>query len=220
MKLLCLSQDKAIGQQVYEEAEVQGWLAEVISDRAQTVEAVQRMGPDMVIVDVNSDEDLVWWSQQGLSDQIPVIFMNAQLTEDFVVKAFDCGADGLIPKQLFSRRFLVARVNAYLRRQGLRSRKIVPRLGLILDSQRYKVEVKGTALALTLTEFKILRLLAKDEEQVVLRKEIQNEVFGNSEISKRSLDVHVCALRKKLRPFNLEVDSVRGVGYRLAPCAS
>jgi DNA-binding response OmpR family regulator len=220
VKLLCLSHDESIAAQVLEESRSQSWLAEVIRDRSQTLAAVQRMNPDLVIVDVHDQNDLEWWRQLKISEQKPVLFMNEVLTEEFVVKAFDCGADGLIPKSLFSRRFLVARVNAYLRRQGLMNRRIVPRLGLVLDSQRYKVEVQGTAVPLTLTEFKILRELAKDEEQVVLRRDIQSEVFGTNEISKRSLDVHVCSLRKKLRPFKLDVDSVRGVGYRLAPCAS
>jgi DNA-binding response OmpR family regulator len=96
----------------------------------------------------------------------------------------------------------------------------VPRLSLVLDSQRYKVEVRGRQLSLTLTEFKILRALATEQSLIVSRKELQTEAFNADQISKRSLDVHICSLRKKLAPQGLDIASVRGVGYRLNPCAS
>jgi len=66
-----------------------------------------------------------------------------------------------------------------------------------------------------LTEFKILRELASEDSKVVSRLEIQTRVFGEGKLSNRSLDVHVCALRKKVKARGLEIDSVRGVGYRL-----
>lgn len=163
----------------------------------------------------------MWRQAQGLGASKPVLFLNQELTSDFAARAFECGVDGLVPKVIFSRRLLAARVKSYIRRQGIAdNRRFVPRLELILDSQRYKVEIRGSLISLTLTEFKILRELATDQEKVVSRKDIQGQVFGEEQVSKRSLDVHICSLRKKLEPYNLDIDSVRGVGYRLNPCAS
>lgn len=221
MKLLCLSQDQSLSHEIMEEAEQQQWSAVMVRNRDEVAHQITEFNPDMLLIDIGSLEDIEWWQEKGLTDLKPVLFLNNDLSEEFVVRAFECGADGLIPKSLFSRRFLAARVKSYLRRQGLAdNRRFVPRLNLILDSQRYKVEVKGSSVNLTLTEFKILRELATDKEKVVSRQEIQGQVFGLEKVSKRSLDVHICSLRKKLGPFSLDIYSVRGVGYRLNPCAN
>lgn len=221
MKLLCLSQDQVICHQIREEAGQQQWSLLVVKERPEVLTAMGEFQPDMLLIEVDSIEELEWWQTQGTLENKPVLFLNKELTEDFVTRAFECGADGLVPKSIFSRRLLAARVKSYLRRQGIAdNRRFVPRLQLVLDSQRYRVEVKGSSLGLTLTEFKILRELATDKEKVVSRREIQGQVFGAQTVSKRSLDVHICALRKKLGPYNLDIDSVRGVGYRLNPCAS
>jgi DNA-binding response OmpR family regulator len=221
MKLLCLSLDEAVIRQIQEECEVQQWQVRVVAERQEFLEAIYGFGPDMLLIDVGAIEELEWWQSQGTLENKPVLFVNHELTEEFATRAFECGVDGLVPKSIFSRRMFAARVKSYLRRQGIAdNRRFVPRLQLVLDSQRYRVEVQGSALGLTLTEFKILRELATDKEKVVSRREIQGQVFGSQQVSKRSLDVHICALRKKLGPYNLDIDSVRGVGYRLNPCVA
>lgn len=221
MKLLCLSHDLALTHQIQEECQQQQWYVRQISERRELATSMNDFHPDMLLIDVESIEELEWWQSQGILENKPVLFLNKELTEDFVTRAFECGVDGLIPKGIFSRRMFAARVKSYLRRQGIAdNRRFVPRLQLVLDSQRYRVEVQGSALGLTLTEFKILRELATDKEKVVSHREIQGQVFGSQQVSKRSLDVHICALRKKLGPYKLDIDSVRGVGYRLNPCAA
>ena len=221
MKLLCLSYDENITREVSEEAEVQHWAAICVQDREKAREAILDQNPDLVLLDVNSLADLDWWSEQGLLEGRPAMFMNAELSEEFVFKALECGVDGLVPKALFSRRFLTARVNAFLRRrQRSDARRVVARLGLVIDREKLQAEVKGKPLTLTPTEFKILRELATEDGQPVSRARIQAQVFGAERFSKRSLDVHICALRKKLKAMNLDITSARGVGYLLNPCAT
>jgi DNA-binding response OmpR family regulator len=114
---------------------------------------------------------------------------------------------------------LMAKLRALLRRQAPPvGRRYTPNLDLIIDSERYQVEVRGKGLNLTMTEFRILRELVFAEGRVVSRLELQAKVFGHSENLNRSLDVHVCALRKKFKPHGVEIGSVRGVGYRVSPC--
>lgn len=221
MKLLCLTTDATIIENVKAEAAAQGWSALILGNRQEVMEAVRSYDPDMMLVEAENVEELDWWQQSRLCEMKPLLFMHKETNEEFLSRSFEVGADGFVPKNVCSRRYLAARVNAYLRRQGLAdARRFVPRLGLVLDSQRYRVEVKGRGLTLTLTEYKILRALSTDQESIVDRREIQTQVFGDAQISKRSLDVHICALRKKLRPFDLDISSVRGVGYGLNPCAS
>jgi DNA-binding response OmpR family regulator len=221
MKLLLVSEDASIIEAVCQEAGAQQWLAKIVADRAEVLAAVREFDPDMMMVDVESISELDWWQEQGLTDLKPTLFVHKVVDEEFIYRSFEVGADGIVPKTCCTRRYIAARVKSYLRRQGLAdARRFVPRLGLVLDSQRYRVEVNGKSLSLTLTEYKILRALSTDQEVIVARREIQSQVFGDSQISKRSLDVHICALRKKLRPFDLDINSVRGVGYGLNPCTN
>jgi DNA-binding response OmpR family regulator len=221
LKLLFVTADTAITETVFLEAAEQKWSTKVIAHRDEVSASIKEYDPDMMVVDVERMVDLDWWQAQGLTELRPTLFMHNEVTEEFLSRSFEIGVDGFVPKSVFSRRYFAAQVKSYLRRQGLAdARRFVPRLGLMLDSQRYRVEVRGKGLELTLTEYKILRALSTDQDVVVARREIQNQVFGEAQISKRSLDVHICALRKKLRPFGLDISSVRGVGYGLSPCTS
>jgi DNA-binding response OmpR family regulator len=128
------------------------------------------------------------------------------------------GADGVLFEEMTVEGCL-ATVSASLRRWREKSstQRLLPKFGLLIDLERYRVELKGHVLDLTLTELKVLKELANEEDRVVPRAAIQQEVFGQLSPGNRSLDVHVCSLRKKLRPNGLDVESVRGVGYRLLP---
>ena len=66
----------------------------------------------------------------------------------------------------------------------------------------------------TAEEFRVLHILAVNATKVVTRPQIQSRVFSKKFVS-RTLDVFVCTLRRKLRTLNLDIEAVRGVGYRL-----
>jgi DNA-binding response OmpR family regulator len=220
MKLLCLSDDEVLGNRVCAEADRLNWSAVLVRDRKTIEQAVRQYDPDLLLIDIDGVADLEWWKDATVPTKRPVIFLNQELSEEFLTKALDYGADAFIPKPMFSARHFEARIKSLLRRQQLGQNKLyINQFGLMVDSERYRVEVKGEVVDLTLTEFKILRELASEESKVVSRLEIQTRVFGQAKLSNRSLDVHVCALRKKIKARGLDVDSVRGVGYRLSLAA-
>jgi two-component system, OmpR family, alkaline phosphatase synthesis response regulator PhoP len=218
MKLLCLSNDEVLGGKVCAEADRLNWSAVLVRDRSTIEQAVRQYDPDLLLIDIHDTADLEdWWKGATVPTKRPIIFLNQELSEEFLTKALDYGADAFIPKPLFSSRHFEARIKSMLRRQQLGQNKLyINKFALMVDSERYRAEIAGNPLDLTLTEFKILRELASEDSKVVSRLEIQTRVFGQAKLSNRSLDVHVCALRKKLKPANLDIDSVRGVGYRLS----
>jgi DNA-binding response OmpR family regulator len=221
MKLLCISEDQSLNAQVCAESDRLNWSTVVVSDRSVANQALQQYDPDMLLVEVQNLTDLDWWIGAALPVLKPVIFINCEISEGFLASALDAGADAFLPKTLFSSRHFEARIKSLLRRQHFgMAKRLVPRLNMTVDSEHYTAEVAGKALNLTLTEFKILRELACEDVKVISRAEIQNRVFGEAKLSTRSLDVHVCSLRKKIKAVGLDVDSVRGVGYRLSPCRS
>jgi DNA-binding response OmpR family regulator len=218
MKLLCLSSNEILTERIDHEAKRLSWNTKMVGDRSLLHEALHAYDPDLLLVDIDGMADLSWWEGAQPAGNIPVIFLNQELSEEFLARALDLGADAFLPKPLFSARHFEARIKSLWRRQSYHSKRFFERHNLWIDSERHRAEIAGQIIALTLTEFKILRELASEEDKVVTRMEIQTRVFGEAQVSTRSLDVHVCALRKKLKAGGLDVDSVRGVGYRLTPC--
>lgn len=221
MKLLCMSMDKSLTNEISNHALRMNWSAVVVSDRHNMGEVIAQHSPDVVLVEVANLNDLSLLKSSMLESKAPVIFVNSDMTEEYYYCALESGADAFLPKSLFTVRHFEARIKASLRRIGSGGgKRLIPRLNLAIDSERYTIEVGNQPLTLTLTEFKILRQLGSEEPKVVSRQDIQTQVFGQSKLSTRSLDVHICALRKKIKPVGLTIESVRGVGYRVNPCRS
>jgi DNA-binding response OmpR family regulator len=218
MTLLCLSDDDSLGKRVTAEADRLSWKVVHVRDRGQVSNALQQHDPDLVLVDMNGG-DFHGWNEGKLSVTKPVVFMLDEVSEEIVAGALERGADRILAKAMFSPRLFEASLTSLMKRNYGSGKRTFSHLNLVIDTDSCAVEVTGQRVDLTLTEFKILRELATPEPVVVPRQRIQSRVFGDARMSKRSLDVHVCALRKKLDAFGLSIDSVRGVGYRLNPCA-
>lgn len=146
----------------------------------------------------------------------PIFILSSTTSTKNWISGLQQGADGVLFHDQPAEGALL-QVQAFLRRWAQRTatRRFLPKYGMLIDLDKYRVELGGKALNLTLTELKVLKELANEDDRVVPRNAIQQEVFGQLAPGNRSLDVHVCSLRKKLRPHGLDVESVRGVGYRL-----
>jgi DNA-binding response OmpR family regulator len=148
---------------------------------------------------------------------VPILILTARDDERSVVLGLRSGADDYLikPVKLVE---LLARIEAVTRRAMPASgrKDSLIRLGeLALDTDRRVVQIKGTELALTPTEFDLLALLAKNAGSVVTREQILDALWGDAFLaSSRSLDVHLTGLRSKLALPGFIVN-VRGVGYRV-----
>lgn len=152
------------------------------------------------------------------TQKIPVVMLTARGEEADIVAGLELGAEDYITKP-FSPKVLIARVRAVLRRD--RSREVDPEETVsIHDLQihpgRHEVLVSGKAVKLTVTEFRILHLLALRPGWVFTRYQIVDQIRGEDyPVTDRSIDVHIVALRKKLGEAGAVIETVRGVGYRM-----
>jgi len=159
--------------------------------------------------------------------EVPLIIITARSDEIERVVGLELGADDYVSKP-FGLRELVARMRAVTRRTAPRSGEpeapAVPaetpaqQLGsLRLDRAARRAFVADSEVALTPKEFDLLSLLAATPGVVHTREQLIEEVWDSNWFgSTRTLDVHVGALRKKLADA-VEVNTVRGVGFRLDP---
>ena len=112
---------------------------------------------------------------------------------------------------------LLARVRARLRRRS-EPVPLLSRMGpLELDRERHEVRVNGSPVALTRKEYELLRLLMDHPRAAFDRDQLLERVWGYVYAGEtRTVDVHVRTLRQKLGEAASCIETVRGVGYRLA----
>jgi DNA-binding response OmpR family regulator len=177
---------------------------------------VQQHNPDVMLLDLglpDIDGLQVLKDVRRVSD-VPIIIATARGDETDRVVGLEVGADDYVVKP-YSVRELSARIRAISRR-----RRSEPTAGgstrVRVDRNRHEVFVDDVLVELTLKEFELLAVLAEEPGRVVTRQELFSRVWDPVWIgSGKSLDVHIATLRRKLGYADL-IETVRGVGYRLA----
>ncbi len=147
---------------------------------------------------------------------IPIIFITAKTAEDELLTGFSLGADDYITKP-FSIKEVIVRVKAVLSRSSKASagvQKTLEHDQLVLNLKKRKVKIGKQELDLTKKEFGILALLLKSEGYILSREEILERVWEEDTIvNKRTVDVHVAHLRKKLGSYGNYIRNKQGYGY-------
>lgn len=178
--------------------------------------------PDLVILDlmlpgVDGLEVCRALKQDARTAVTPILMLSARSEDADVVAGLELGADDYLTKP-FSPRVLLARVRAVLRRQQVVAADESPELirgNLLIRPGRHEVLVTGQPVQLTLTEFRILHLLAQRPGWVFTRSQIIDATQGDdASVTARSVDVHIVSLRRKLGPSGDVIETIRGIGYR------
>jgi len=179
--------------------------------------------PDLAIIDwmmpqISGIELIKSLRTNEATANLPIIMLTARSSEDDTIEGLDAGADDYISKP-FSPRELLSRVHAALRRSTANQHLEVLRHGDVsVHVNSLRVTVKDETVALGQTEFKILRFLLSNANQVFSREQLLNNIWGvNSFVEERTVDVHILRLRKALRAHGINglIETVRGVGYRI-----
>ena len=201
--------------------EREGWAVKTAGDGLAALEAIESWGPDAVVLDLmlpGVDGVEVCRRMRAFSDAY-VLMLTARSEEIDRIVGLTVGADDYMAKP-FSPRELVARMKALLRRPrvAVSAGGALPD-GLEVDVLRRTAKVDGSALDLTVLEFDILAVVAREPGIVHGRQTLLDEVWGDGYIADHHLvDVHVANLRRKLGDDPASprfVETVRGVGYRL-----
>lgn len=194
------------------------------SDGASAQREIARRLPDLVLLDlllpdVSGVALLRKIRSSPETRTLPLIVLSTRGEELDRVLAFELGADDYVQKP-FSKRELVLRIRAVLRRSGsVEQVATSDRLAvgpLELDVERHHLLVDGSPVPLTALEFRLLVDLASRRGLVQTRESILARVWRSAEgVETRTVDTHVKRLRRKLGRAGRWIETVRGVGYRL-----
>lgn len=145
--------------------------------------------------------------------ELPVIFLTALGSTENKVKGLRLGADDYLPKP-FEIVELLARVEAVLRRYNKTESKLKV-FDVEIDTASRSVSRAGEEIALTMKEFDLLLLLARNRSIALYRETIYETVWGGEYMGQsRTVDLHIQRLKKKLG-WDKEITAVYKVGYRL-----
>jgi two-component system response regulator RegX3 len=213
MRVLVVEDDPAVAEPLLAGLQRNGIEVDHVVYASQVIAAAQNV--DVVLLDLGlpDGDGLEVLRELRRTLDIPVIIATARGDETDRIVGLELGADDYVVKP-FSVRELAARVRAVARR-----RRIEPNLEsgrLVVDRTRHLVTVDGEPIELTAKEFDLLAVLAEEPGRAVTRQELFSRVWDPVWIGTgKTLDVHVASLRKKLGDPEL-IETVRGVGYRLA----
>lgn len=222
--VLVVEDEAELASLISREIEAAGHTVTLASDGPQAVDLAERVEPDIILLDVMLPgfDGIEVLRRVRQTSSVPILMLTARSTELDKVLGLELGADDYLTKP-FSMRELQARVGAILRRaERIRQysatepvAEIISHPGLTIDVAAHTAVVDGSDVALTATEFSLLRMLAANPGRVFSREFLLEEVWGDeSVVFDRTVDSHIQRLRKKLGASGQAIETVWGVGYR------
>lgn len=220
--IYCVEDDLNIRELIVYTLQSTGFTAKGFADGEAFFIELQRKVPDLVILDLmlpgmDGTSILKQLRNTTQTADLPVIMATAKGSEYDKVSGLDAGADDYISKP-FGMMELVSRVKAVLRRGGAKQREVILTMGnLSLNPEKHQVLSKGEPILLTLKEFLVLQQLMSNPGIVFTRDALLSTIWGYDFTGEtRTVDVHIRTLRQKLGDCGDLVETVRGLGYRMA----
>ena len=223
-KILVVDDEPDVTDLVVYHLKTKGFQVEALNNATASISRVRSFLPDLIILDIMMPELTgiqicrILRADPKLA-KIPIIFLTAKSEPQDRIEGFESGADDYLAKP-FSPKELVLRIESILRRAtgGLQAPTTKLQVGgILLDSETHRVTVHGELIELTATEFKLLRLLMERPGRVQTRVHLLLNVWNYStEIETRTVDTHIRRLREKLGEEANWIETIRGVGYRVA----
>lgn len=196
----------------------QGFTVKSFENGKKFLEQFKLETPDIVLLDLMlpdmSGSDIIKKIRSNQKyDNVHIIVVSAKHMTMDKVENLDLGADDYIEKP-FDLLELMSRVEAHARR--LRKSNLIKIGDIELDVAKRECIYQNKPVDLTVKEFDILLLLAKNAPNVLSRNQIFEEIWNTNQIvESRSLDMHIKTLRSKLNDDGKLIKSIYGIGYKL-----
>jgi two-component system, OmpR family, response regulator ChvI len=207
--------------------EGEGYQVFTFQDAPSALDAMRAKPPSLIILDIRMPrmDGMELLRRLRTKSEIPVIFLTGKLDEVDELFGLKLGADDFIRKP-FSQRVLVERIKTVLRRAGTMeieaparsASTVIERGPLRMDPERHSCTWKGRQVTLTVTEYRLLEMLASRPGVIRSRDALMDAIYDDQvHVVDRTIDSHIKRLRKKFWAIDREFDMIEtlyGVGYR------
>ena len=220
MRVLPVEDDPTLNRQLDMALQAAGYAVDVSTNGRDAWALGDAEDFDAVVLDLGLPQMdgltvLKRWRAAGRG--MPVLILTARDHWHEKVAGIDAGADDYLTKP-FHTEELLARLRGLIRRASGHASPVLVCGPVELDTRSGRVTLNGQLLPLTSHEFKVLAYLMHHAGAVVSRTELTEHIYAQDfERDSNTIEVFVGRLRKKLPPDLIE--TVRGLGYRLAPPA-
>lgn len=221
MDIFIIEDDQSLSNEIKLALSKWGYSVGQVNDFENITNEVLDSNPKLILMDINlpSYDGFYWCSQIRNFMKVPIIFISSRDNDMDIIMSINMGGDDYITKP-FSPQVLVAKIQAILRRtysynNDLKS-DVIKFKDITLNIVESKLYFKGENVDLTKNELKIMNILMSNQEKIVSREEIIEELWDTDEfISENTLTVNVNRLRKKLNSIGLEdvIETKKGQGY-------
>lgn len=189
----------------------------------QAQSALSGMEFALILLDVNFPEGDGYQFARHIRERsrVPVFFLTACDLDEDIMKGFDVGADDYMTKP-FNVKILMRRIRAVLRRYQESEGEVQEGSGyfcgnLMIDFEGYVVKKNGSPLTLTPTEYKLLFKLCRNQQIVVTRRALLEEIWDAREnfVDEHALTVQMSRLKSKIADKEyIYIKTVYGMGYQ------
>jgi DNA-binding response OmpR family regulator len=218
-KILLVDDEQNIRELAALYLEKEGFAVDYASNGSEALQRFQQSPANLVLLDVmmpGMDGFEVCRELRRESD-VPVLMLTARSEDVDKIVGLELGADDYMTKP-FNPRELVARVKAILRRYetGRRPQNVIAVGDLTVDKARREAKIGEDRLNLRTKEFDLLVAFVENPGIALTRDQLLESVWGYDYAGEtRTVDVHVQHLRSKLIGAGVQIETLRGVGYKL-----
>jgi two-component system response regulator TctD len=220
MRILLVEDNEDLGEAIEKRLRSAGHSVDWVRDGNEVLHAAQGDDFDAVALDLmlpNRDGISLIAELRRRRFSAPILVITARSEIDNKVSLLDLGADDYLVKP-FDLRELEARLRALIRRSGGQTSSLLTAGNLEMDLAGLNASVDGVSLELGRREFRLLEILVTNLGKVVPKERLMNQLFNFDEaVSVNALELHISRLRRKLEAADIEIGTVRGVGYVVRP---
>ena len=196
----------------------EGHAVDVLHDGTEASEFLRKDTSDLIILDINlpgMDGLEILKQLRARDDQRPVVLLSARTeTKDRVI-GLDAGADDYLIKP-FEMDELEARVRALTRRRTTKGRQVLSIGALQFDVAARQLRANDGALDIPRRELSIFECLILADGRRMTKSALLDYAYGTgADVEESVVEVYISRLRSRLKPHKVEINSARGLGYKL-----
>ncbi|NQZ71621.1 MAG: response regulator transcription factor [Dinoroseobacter sp.] len=217
MRFLLVEDNAELGEAIVARLSLDGHAVDHASTLGEARDWLAVAEYDLMLLDVMlpDGDGRSFLRETRTTERLPVIVLTARSQVSDRVDTLDLGADDYLTKP-FDFGELEARCRAVLRRRGTPAPTVIPLGTAQFDPSSGTLTHAGESQPLRNRELRLLEVFARNQGQILSKSQLLDRLFSqDAEVSENAIEVYIGRLRKRLSETGVQIETVRGVGYRM-----